>query len=106
MGYRYMRIIIFFDLPTTTSADLREYRNFRKEIIKLGFMMLQESVYVRLALNKTVESSIINKVKSIRPPKGLVQILSVTEKQFTSMETIVGEVSSETLDTDDRMVIL
>ena len=41
MGYRYMRIIIFFDLPTTTSADLREYRNFRKEIIKLGFMMLQ-----------------------------------------------------------------
>lgn len=106
MSYRYMRIIVFFDLPTTTSNDLKEYRTFRKEIIRLGFMMLQESVYVRIALNATVEKAIIDKVKRIKPPKGLVQILSITEKQFSNIETIVGEVQSETLDTDERMVIL
>lgn len=97
---------MFFDLPTTTSNDLKEYRTFRKEIIRLGFMMLQESVYVRIALNATVEKAIIDKVKRIKPPKGLVQILSITEKQFSNIETIVGEVQSETLDTDERMVIL
>lgn len=97
---------MFFDLPTTTSNDLKEYRTFRKEIIRLGFMMLQESVYVRIALNATVEKAIIDKVKRIKPPKGLVQILSITEKQFSGMETIVGEIKSETLDTDERMVIL
>lgn len=106
MSYRYMRIIVFFDLPTTTSSDLKEYRKFRKELIKLGFFMMQESVYIRLALNASVEKSIIEKVKKFKPPKGLVQVLSVTEKQFANIETLVGEIKTETLDTDDRMVIL
>ncbi|NLY09586.1 MAG: CRISPR-associated endonuclease Cas2 [Tissierellia bacterium] len=101
-----MRIMVFFDLPTVSSEDLREYRIFRKELIKLGFMMLQESVYVRLALNATVEKAMIDKLRKIKPEKGLVQVLSITEKQYNNMETLVGEVKSETLDTDDRMVIL
>lgn len=42
----------------------------------------------------------------MKPPKGLVQVLSVTEKQFANIQTLVGEVENETLDTDDRMVIL
>lgn len=101
-----MRVMIFFDLPTYTKSDLREYRRFRKEIIRLGFMMMQESVYVKLVLNASVENLIIDKVEKIKPNKGLVQILSVTEKQYLNMKTIVGEVKSQTLDTDERMVIL
>lgn len=68
--------------------------------------MIQESVYVKLALNASVENLIIDKVEKIKPNKGLVQILSVTEKQYLNMKTIVGEVKSQTLDTDERMVIL
>ncbi len=101
-----MRLIVFFDLPTTSSANMKEYRKFRSGLIKLGFLMLQESVYVRIALNASVEKAMIERVKKIKPPKGLVQILSVTEKQFVSMETIVGELKSETLSTDERQVIL
>ena len=101
-----MRVMIFFDLPTHTKSALREYRRFRKEIIRLGFMMMQESVYVKLVLNASVEDLIIDKVEKIKPDKGLIQILSVTEKQYLNMKTIVGEVKSQTLDTDERMVIL
>ena len=59
MNYRYMRVIVFFDLPTETAEDKKEYRNFRKFLIKKGFLMLQESVYCKLALNMTVADSIV-----------------------------------------------
>ena len=44
MSYRFMRIIVFFDLPTETLEDKREYRKFRKMLIENGFVMMQESV--------------------------------------------------------------
>ena len=34
MNYRYMRVIVFFDLPTETAEDKKEYRDFRKFLIK------------------------------------------------------------------------
>ena len=45
MSYRYMRVLIFFDLPTLTVNDRQNYRTFRKFLIQNGFMMMQESVY-------------------------------------------------------------
>ena len=44
MSYRFMRVIVFFDLPTISLEDKREYRNFRKFLLKKGFAMMQESV--------------------------------------------------------------
>lgn len=41
-----MRILIFFDLPTETAKDRKTYSKFRKFLIKEGFVMMQESVYV------------------------------------------------------------
>ena len=58
-----MRVFVFFDLPTLTSENKREYVRFRKFLIKNGFLMLQESVYVKMALNQTVVSSIVDKVR-------------------------------------------
>ena len=43
-GFRFMRMIVFFDLPTLTNEDKRNYRKFRKVLIKNGFIMLQEFV--------------------------------------------------------------
>ena len=48
MSYRYMRIIVFFDLPVTTAKSRRDYYIFRKYLIKSGFVMMQESVYCNL----------------------------------------------------------
>lgn len=101
-----MRVIVFFDLPTETSADRKNYRQFRKFLVKGGFMMLQESVYAKLALNSTQVSQIINEVKNSQPEKGSVQILSVTEKQFSKMEIISGRCNSNVVDTDERLLIL
>lgn len=106
MSYRYMRVLVFFDLPTATKNDRREYMHFRKFLISNGFLMLQESVYCKLALNTTVADNIVLNVKKNKPKKGLVQLLTITEKQYSRMEFILGEVSSDTLNSDERMVIL
>ena len=101
-----MRVLVFFDLPITTSENKRAYVKFRKFLLKNGFMMLQESVYCKLALNGTVVKAIVDNVHKNKPEEGLVQLLSVTEKQYAKMDIIVGNIKSEVLDSDERLVIL
>ena len=101
-----MRIIVFFDLPTVTSEDRRAYAKFRKHLLKSGFMMMQESVYCKLALNATVAEAITENIRKNKPPQGLVELLTVTEKQFSKMELIIGTRQSAVLDDTKRLVIL
>lgn len=101
-----MRVIVFFDLPTETESDRRKYRKFRRSLIKDGFIMIQESVYAKLALNSTQVAQIVSEVKNNQPEKGIVQILSVTEKQFLKMEMISGKMQTDILNTDERLVII
>ena len=84
-----MRILVFFDLPTETATDRRVYSKFRKFLIKEGFIMMQESVYVKLVLNTSITNSVKEKVNKNKPPKGIIQMLVITEKQFHSMEYII-----------------
>ena len=101
-----MRVIVFFDLPVLTEKNRKEYRDFRKFLIKSGFLMLQESVYCKLAQNSTVADTIHENVRKNKPSAGLVQLLRVTEKQYAKMDFIVGESNSKVLDTDERVVII
>ena len=54
-----MRILVMFDLPVITDTDRREYRKFRKFLILNGFLMLQESVYCKIAQNSVVADGIV-----------------------------------------------
>ncbi len=101
-----MRVFAMFDMPTLTTSDRREYRKFRKFLIKLGFIMLQESVYVKLVLNSTAARTVQENIKRNAPPKGLVQLINVTERQFASMEFVTGSFESEYVVSSDRLVIL
>lgn len=106
MSYRYMRVMVFFDLPVLTEKNRKDYRAFRKFLIKSGFLMLQESVYCKLAQNATVADTILENVRKNKPNVGLVQVLRVTEKQYAKMELVVGESNSTVIDTDERLVII
>ncbi len=101
-----MRILVMFDLPVVTAAERKEYRLFREFLLKSGFLMLQESVYCKIAQNSTMADAVIENVKRNKPSDGIVQALKVTEKQYSRMEYIVGQSISDVLNTDERMVIL
>ena len=106
MSYRFMRVLVFFALPVITADDRRAYRKFRKSMLKKGFIMLQESVYCRMALNKTMADQILDSIKRDKPDKGLVMSLLITEKQFERMEFITGEFVTDMVDSDERVVFL
>ncbi|MBQ3379737.1 MAG: CRISPR-associated endonuclease Cas2 [Clostridia bacterium] len=101
-----MRILVFFDLPVETAADRRNYTRFRKFLIKSGYMMLQKSVYCKLALNMTAANASIESVRRNKPPDGFVSLLVITEKQYSRMEMIVGEFQSDVVSSDERLVVL
>ena len=101
-----MRVLDFFDLPVVTNENRKSYSKFRKFLLKNGFIMLQESVYCKLALNGTAVNAIIDNIYKNKPQEGLVQLLTVTEKQYSKMDIIIGEVKNEVLDSDERLVVL
>ena len=101
-----MRLIIFFDLPTLTTENRKEYIFFRKILLKEGFIMMQESVYTKLAMNRGSAILIENRIRKKMPKQGLVQMLVVTEKQFSSITNFIGESQTKNIDSTERLVIL
>ena len=102
-----MRLLVFFDLPIETAPQRKNYRLFRKHLIKEGFLMLQKSVYAKLVTNDGAAGAAIMRLRKHRPPEGLIQILKVTEKQFATMEYITGNREAyDEVDTMEEFVVL
>lgn len=87
---RYMRLIVFFDLPVQTPRQRKSYARFRHFLEKNGYLMMQESVYSKLALTDRIAAGLVLKLKENRPPEGLVQVLKITERQYSTIDCIVG----------------
>lgn len=101
-----MRTIVFFDLPNVHYKDKRNYILFRRFLLNEGFIMMQESVYSKICLNSTQSSLLYERVKKNAPKKGLIQILTITEKQYAGIKYITGSQEGKIIDTESRLVIL
>ena len=88
---KFMRVMIFFDLPVKSKIERREATQFRNFLIKDGFYMIQFSLYGRLC--NTIESAKIheNRVSANAPKSGSVRSMIVTEKQYSSMNILSGK---------------
>lgn len=98
-----MRIILMFDLPTVTARERRIYRQFHRQLIKEGFYMFQFSIYVKLAINRTVSQQIKSRIKKIKPEAGKVSILEITERQFSDIEFICGSHPTNILNSTEKV---
>ncbi len=88
--YSEMKLLCMFDLPMDTNEQKREYRNFRKELLKNGFVMMQYSIYSRTCPNREYSKKFSKKLKTFAPTEGNVRLLTVTQKQYDDMELILG----------------
>jgi len=89
--YQIMWLMVFFDLPTDTKTDRKNYTQFRKNLMKDGFSMLQFSVYLRHCASKENAEIHVLRVKKYLPPKGLVSVLRITDKQFGQIDSFIGK---------------
>ena len=88
--YRIMWVVVFFDLPTETKKDKREYVLFRKRLQMDGFSMFQFSIYVRHCASMENAQVHIKRVKNFLPEFGHVAIMCITDKQFSQIEIFHG----------------
>lgn len=91
-SYRFMWLVVFFDLPVDTPAARRAYAIFRKRLLKDGFTMLQYSVYARHSSSRENLEVHSKRVENWVPDDGEVRILSVTDRQFELMRTFWGKI--------------
>lgn len=102
-----MRLLCMFDLPMESGEEKRAYRNFRRDLIKEGFVMMQYSVYVRVCPNREYANRLEKRIQKFIPEEGNVRLLCVTEKQYSDMKLLVGSRSTaEEAIGVERMIII
>ena len=95
-SYHIMWLFVFFDLPVVTKKERKTASDFRKNLIKDGFTMMQFSVYIRHCASYESQHVHKNRVKSLVPESGMVSILCVTDKQYGDIINIWGKQSKKT----------
>lgn len=106
MNFRYMRTILMFDLPVETSENRRNYRKFLKFIKSEGFVMLQKSVYTKFHVNRASLNHEKRIVLSNSPLEGMISMLSITEKQFQTIEHVIGNTTNKEINNTKRYLEL
>src|SRR5208282_6593033 len=91
-AYRFMWVVVLFDLPVDTASARHAYTVFRKHLLQDGFTMLQYSVYARHSSSEENAQVHINRVQSCVPDDGEVRILTITDKQFERMRIFWGKI--------------
>ncbi|MCL2053786.1 MAG: CRISPR-associated endonuclease Cas2 [Oscillospiraceae bacterium] len=89
-----MRIIVFFDLPVKTKSERRTAAKFRKFLIDDGYHMLQYSLYARTCNGNDAVEKHKRRLYASLPDNGSVRMLVITEKQFQSIEILVGKLTA------------
>lgn len=87
-GYRIMWMILMFDLPVSTRKQRQAATSFRNWLLDQGWEMSQFSVYLRWAVGKEQVATTIKRAALQVPKEGKVYVLTVTDKQFSSMEIL------------------
>ena len=89
---RFMRMLVFFDLPVMTKPQRRAATAFRNFLLKDGYVMMQYSVYVRHCPSKENADVHVKRVNTLIPIVGQVSILSITDKQYGDIINYNGKV--------------
>lgn len=88
--YKIMWVLVFFDMPTETKQQRKEYAEFRKRLLKDGFKMFQFSIYIRNCPSMENAEAHKKRIRAMKPEAGDVGILTITDKQFSSIELYRG----------------
>jgi len=94
-AYRIMWVLVLYDLPTDTKANMKAANRFRKDLLDDGFSLFQFSMYVRHCPSRENAEVHIRRVKSMLPKFGKVAIMCITDKQFGDIEIFFARSKEE-----------
>lgn len=88
-----MRILVFFDLPVKTKPERKAAARFRKFLLEDGYYMVQFSVYARVCNGSDSVEKHRQRIRGSLPKNGSVRMLVITEKQYGSIDILLGNYS-------------
>lgn len=91
--HKFMRILVFFDLPVKTKPQRRKATQFRNFLIKDGYYMVQFSVYARVCNGNDMVELHKKRLKANVPDDGSIRVLVITEKQYENVDILLGRKS-------------
>jgi CRISPR-associated protein Cas2 len=89
--YRMAWVLVFFDLPVGSPEERRDASNFRKDLIKDGYFMVQFSVYARPCGTADRVETQVRRLRSKIPDKGEVRGLMISDAQWGRMIIVRGQ---------------
>lgn len=98
-----MWLFVFFDLPTETKKDRRNASQFRSNLLKDGFSMMQFSVYIRHCASSESADVHEKRINKLVPPLGKVSVLRITDKQFGMIINYLGKAKQEVIDAPTQL---
>ena len=103
---RFMRLFVFFDLPTKTKKHRRAATKFRNMLIKEAFTMLQYSVYVRVCKGQEIVNKYIDKLENNLTKEGNIRVIQITDKQYERMKVLIGDETPEEKNVGMKQLLL
>jgi len=92
---KFMRLLVFFDLPVKTATQRKVATKFRNFLLNDGYHMVQFSIYARVCNGMDAVAKHKKRLYSSLPDNGSIRLLVITEKQYQGIEILVGELKSE-----------
>jgi len=88
-------MLVFFDLPVKEKAEQKAATRFRNFLIKDGYYMVQYSIYARVCLGYDTVAVHRARLHNNLPDNGSIRLLVITEKQYESIELLLGRYKQE-----------
>ena len=93
--YELMWLVVMFDLPVSSKAEMKRATLFRNSLLELGFSRKQFSVYMRHGESFENAQAMAQKVRHCLVPNGFVSVMFITDRQYGMTENYFGEAKEE-----------
>lgn len=104
---KFMRMLVFFDLPVQSKQQRRVAARFRSFLLKEGYFMVQYSVYARICGGMDGVAVHRQRLEKNLPDNGAIRLLVLTEKQYNAIAVLVGKLSpNEVVTTTENLTVL
>jgi CRISPR-associated protein Cas2 len=104
--YRMAWVLVFFDLPVVTPEERKAATNFRNDLLKDGYIMVQFSVYARPCGSADRVETQVRRLKPKIPAKGEVRGLIISDAQWGRMLVVRSEKRVESEPMPEQMIFL
>lgn len=94
-AYKFMWILVAFDIPVLTKKQRKAATNFRKDLLGEGYIMLQYSVYIKPIPSIQHREPLIGRLRKALPEEADVKVITITDKQYAEIIHLSGTKQKE-----------